>query len=261
MEKFLVLFLIILMFFSCKKENKVENNDLQKKEVSSLLLNQNNSGSGFSIAYLPTSTTNQIIKHDYYTLSYNEKFEQAEWVAYELKKEYLKNNDFERPYFIEDPKVATGSADWRNYKKSGYDKGHLCPAGDMEFSRKAYNDTFYTSNISPQKHDFNSGIWNRIEEKVRYWAGREQDIYVVTGGVLKDSDKKIGTEEVAVPKYFYKIVLSKSGNNHKAIAFLVPNEKSQKGIYEFVVPIETLEKMTGIDFFPNLKNLKSSKGF
>src|SRR5690606_8732358 len=109
--------------------------------------------------------------------------------------------------------------------------------GDMEFDKKAYDDTFYTSNISPQNHEFNSGIWNRLENKVRYWAGKYNDIYVVTGGVLKDSDKKIGTEGVSVPKYFYKIVLAKSGKEHKAIAFLIPNEKSQKGIYEFVVPV------------------------
>lgn len=83
----------------------------------------------------------------------------------------------------------------------------------------------------------------------------------MTGGVLKDSDKKIGTEEVSVPKYFYKIILAKSGKENKAIAFLVPNENSDKSIYDFVVSIETIEKMTGIDFFPNLKNLKSSKDF
>ena len=78
---------------------------------------------------------------------------------------------------------------------------------------------------------------------------------------MKDSDKKIGTEKVAVPKYFYKIIVAKSGKEHKAIAFLVPSEDSDKPIYDFVVTIETLEKMTGIDFFPNLKNLKSSKDF
>ena len=257
MKKVLVLFLITLFVVSCVKEKK------EIQFVQNTFVNQSQSFSqpAYSVAYLPTSTTSQIVKHAYYTLSYNEKFEQAEWVAYELKKEYLKNNDFRRPYFIEDPKVSTRSADWRNYKKSGYDKGHLCPAGDMEFDKKAYDDTFYTSNISPQNHEFNSGIWNRLENKVRYWAGKYNDIYVVTGGILKESDKKIGTEEVSVPKYFYKIVLTKSGKEHKAIAFLVPNEKSQKGIYEFVVPIETLEKMTGIDFFPNLKNLKSSKDF
>jgi endonuclease G len=260
MKNMLVVFGITLFLISCKKEESEKKETLLAQNT---FVNQSQylSQSGYSIAYLPTSTTRQIVKHDYYTLSYNEKFEQAEWVAYELKKEYLKNNDFKRPYFIEDPKVITGSADWRNYKKSGYDKGHLCPAGDMEFDKKAYDDTFYTSNISPQNHEFNGGIWNRLENKVRYWAEKYNDVYVVTGGILNDSDTKIGTEEVSVPKYFYKIVLAKSGKEHKAIAFLVPNEKSQKGIYEFVVPIETVEKMTGIDFFPNLKNLKSSKDF
>ena len=264
MIKSLVFSLIGLALFSCKNDIKEKNKIVKEKsenEESSFVSNQNSTDSGYNVAYLPTSTTNQIVEHKYYTLSYNEKFEQAEWVAYELKKEYLKNNDFKRPYFIEDPKVTTGSADWKNYKNSGYDKGHLCPAGDMEFNKDAYNDTFYTSNISPQKHDFNSGIWNRLEQKTRYWAGKYNDVYVVTGGILKDSDKKIGTEKVSVPKYFYKIILAKSGKEHKAIAFLVPNENSDKAIYDFQVSIETLEKMTGIDFFPNLKNLKSSKDF
>lgn len=256
MKNYSIFILTSLLLFSCKQEPN-EN----KETANAFIEVQNADPAAFSITYLPTSTTHQIIKHDYYTLSYDEKFEQAEWVAYELKKEYLKNNDFKRPYFIEDPKVTTGSADWRNYKNSGYDKGHLCPAGDMEFNKKAYDDTFYTSNISPQKHDFNSGIWNRLEEKTRYWAGKYNNIYIVTGGILKDSDKKIGTEKVSVPKYFYKIILAKSGKEHKAIAFLVPNENSNNSIYDFIVPVETIEKMTGIDFFPNLKNLKSSTDF
>jgi endonuclease G len=265
MVKSFMLPLICLVLVSCKNEvsdkNAVVKDQIEKEEPTSFVSSQNSTDLLFNVTYLPTSTTKQIVKHKYYTLSYNEKFEQAEWVAYELKKEYLKNNDFKRPYFIEDPKVTTGSADWRNYKNSGYDKGHLCPAGDMEFDKGAYNDTFYTSNISPQKHDFNSGIWNRLEQKTRYWASKYNDVYVVTGGILKDSDKKIGTEKVSVPKYFYKIVVAKSGKEHKAIAFLVPNEDSDKPLYDFVVSIETLEKMTGIDFFPNLKNLKSSKDF
>ena len=265
MIKSIVFSLIGLALFSCKNEinekNEIVNKEAENDASTSFISSQNSTDPGYNVAYLPTSTTNQIVKHKYYTLSYNEKFEQAEWVAYELKKSYLKNNDFKRPYFIEDPQVATGSADYRNYKNSGYDKGHLCPAGDMEFDKDAYNDTFYTSNISPQKHDFNSGIWNRLEQKTRYWAGKYNDVYVVTGGILKDSDKKIGTEKVSVPKYFYKIILAKSGKEHKAIAFLVPNENSNKSIYDFVVPVETIEKMTGIDFFPNLKNLKSSKDF
>jgi len=202
--------------------------------------------------YFPTSTTKQIVTHDYYTLSYSEKYEQAEWVAYELKKSYVRRSNFDRPYFIEDPKVKTGSADWRNYKKSGYDKGHLCPAGDMEFAINAYNDTFFTSNISPQTREFNGGVWNRLEQKVRYWATKYDGIYVVTAGVLQPNLKTIGKEQVLVPNYFYKILLDNSNGQYKMIAFLVPNAKSNKPLYEFVVSVDSLEKMTGIDFFPKL---------
>ncbi|RVT73108.1 DNA/RNA non-specific endonuclease [Flavobacterium sufflavum] len=204
--------------------------------------------------YLPTSTTSQIVKHRYYTLSYNEKAEQAEWVAYELKKDYIKRSDFKRPFFIEDPKVTTQSADWRNYKKSGYDKGHLCPAADMEFNINAYNDTFFTSNISPQNRDFNGGIWNRLEQKTRFWAVKYDGLFVVTGGVLKGNLESIGKEDVLVPKYFYKVLLSNSNGNYKMIAFLVPNEKSSKAIFEYVVSVDKLESITGIDFFPRLED-------
>ncbi|MCG9794131.1 DNA/RNA non-specific endonuclease [Flavobacterium algicola] len=209
--------------------------------------------------YLPTSTTNQVVEHQFYTLSYNEEVEQAEWVAYELKSDYIINNDFKRPYFIEDPKVSTRSADWRNYKKSGYDKGHLCPAADMEFSLEAYNDTFYTSNISPQNHEFNGGIWNRLEQKVRYWAKKENGVIVITGGVLKNTSKTIGNQKVAVPDYFYKIVFEDEVGKQKMIAFLMPNEKSDKSLYEFVVSVDRIEKLTGIDFFPNLDDKIENK--
>ncbi|AOZ98718.1 DNA/RNA non-specific endonuclease [Flavobacterium commune] len=202
--------------------------------------------------YLPKSTTSQIVKHQYYTLSYSEKAEQAEWVAYELKKNNIKKSDFKRPFFIEDPKVKTQSADWRNYKKSGYDKGHLCPAADMEFDINAYNDTFFTSNISPQNHAFNSGIWNRLEQKVRFWAVKNDGLFVITGGVLKGNLKAIGKEKVFVPNYFYKILLCNSKGKYKVLAFLVPNEKSSQSIYNYVVSIDKLESVTGIDFFPKL---------
>ena len=89
--------------------------------------------------YLPSSTTNQIVRHDYFTLSYNEAHEQAEWVAYELKDQHLASNNRKRPLFELDKKVATKSAHWANYKNSGYSKGHLLPAADRKFSKAAYD--------------------------------------------------------------------------------------------------------------------------
>ena len=101
--------------------------------------------------FLPTSTTGQIVHHKGYSLSYSEPHEQAEWVAYELKKAHLVSSNFNRPYFQIDNAIKTGAAHWRNYKNSGYDRGHLCPAGDRQFSQYEHDETFLTSNISPQK--------------------------------------------------------------------------------------------------------------
>lgn len=206
--------------------------------------------------FLPTSTTNQIAKHTYYTLSYSEKHEQAEWVAYILKPSYLKKTYRKRPYFIYDKQVKTKSANYRNYKQSGYDRGHLCPAGDMRFSESAFNDTFFTSNISPQNHEFNAGIWNRLEQKTRYWAKKYGQLYVITGGVLEDNLKFIGQEKVSVPNLFYKIILDYSNTKKpKAIAFLMSGKKdSKEALYKYVVSIDDIEKRTGIDFFPELPN-------
>ncbi len=244
-------FLIFLFFLllSCKKE---ENNLIYLEKSNTYNNTVKSSDLKADFNFLPTSTSNQIIKHDFYSLSYVEKHEQAEWVAYQLKSSMIKSNKFDRPFFIEDPLVKTNSADWKNYKKSGYDKGHLCPAADMKFSKKAFEDTFFTSNISPQKHIFNDGIWNRLEGKTRYWAEKHGSIYVVTGGVLTDNLNHIGKENVAVPEFFYKTLLRYSNGEYKVIAFLVPSEKSDKALYDFVVSVDKLEKMTGIDFYPNL---------
>lgn len=249
--------LSLSLFVSCQKKSDSGIRDqsiFQNVEEVSKNERKNQGKENKYSEYLPSSTTNQIVKHDFYTLSYNEKFEQSEWVYYELKKRFVVNGNFSRPFFIEDPKVKTESANWRNYKKSGYDKGHLCPAGDMEFDIKAYNDTFYTSNISPQDHNFNAGVWNRLEEKIRYWAIKYDGIYVVTGGVLEASLKTIGKEKVLVPNYFYKILLDDSNGKYKMIAFLIPNEKSNKPLYDFVVSVDSIEKMTGINFFPKLQD-------
>ena len=250
------------LFTSCNKALDVDNSAvyIEKNEFdsheskSNIPLVNNRETISRNFDFLPSSTTKQIVKHQYYTLSYNESHEQAEWVAYELKKDYIKNNNFKRPFFIEDVKVKTGSADWRNYKNTIYDKGHLCPAGDMEFNLDAYNDTFFTSNISPQKRSFNNGVWNRLEQKVRYWAVKYDGIYVITGGVLDSSLTTIGREKVSVPEYFFKILLDDSGEELKMIGFLVPNAESNKPLYSFVVSVDHIEKLSGIDFFPKLND-------
>jgi len=209
--------------------------------------------------FMPSSTTGALVSHNYYSLSYHEKYEQAEWVAYMLDKAHLTYDDRKRPYFIEDPKVKTKSADWRNYKGSGYDRGHLCPAGDRRFSEQAYNETFYTSNISPQDRAFNAGVWNRLEQQVRQWAKKYTTVFVVTGGVLKKGLGEIGREDVDVPQYYYKIVAKGAASDIQVAAFLMEGRESEKPLKKFLVPVDEIERRTGIDFFEKLPKATQDK--
>lgn len=204
--------------------------------------------------YLPSSTTGAIVQHRYYTLSYNERHEQAEWVAYILSGERLKMEWQERPDVFEaDPLVRTGSATLSDYRNSGYDRGHLVPAADMAFNKTAIAETFYLSNMSPQARDFNKGIWKELEELTRDWAIKFKSLYVASGPILKDGGKgNIGSNEVTIPTAFYKILLDLSEPDQKAIAFIVPNEVSYEPLFKYAVSIDEVEKQTGINFFPKL---------
>jgi endonuclease G len=206
----------------------------------------------------------EIVKHTAYMLSYNEKYEQANWVAYHLTAEMCDNNGEERKNnFREDQDVKTGSAIPDDYKKSGYDRGHLCPAGDMGWSEQTMSESFFMSNMSPQVPGFNRGIWKNLESNVRAWAKTNQEIYVVTAGVLEDNLAVIGQNKVAVPKYYYKIILDVHTPEYKAIAFVLPNEASKESVFHYAVSIDSVEHLTGINFFPmlpdSLENTLESK--
>ncbi len=222
-----------------------------KKILLSLFLLISLSGFSQDYKYLPTHT-GEIIKHKNYILSYSEKFEQAEWVAYELSSNetvgLIKRDDDFRP----DPVVKTGSANLKDYKGSGYDRGHLAPAADMGFSAAAMSESFYMSNMSPQKPSFNRGIWKNLETQVRNWAKVYDKIYVVTGGVLKSGLPFIGENRVAVPEKYYKIIFREKGSHAEMIAFLLANMKSEQPLSSFVVSVDEIEKLTGVDFFPQL---------
>lgn len=204
--------------------------------------------------YLPASTTGQVIHHGHFSLSYSEAHEQAEWVAYTLMRERLEMPWQERPDRFEvDAQVATGSATWADYLRSGYDRGHLAPAADLAFSEEAITESFLMSNISPQARDFNAGIWRELEENTRNWAKKYKKLYVVTGPVLTEKiNGTIGKNEVSIPGYFYKVILDLSEPELKGIAFLLPNQVSYEPLYEYAVSIDEVEQLTGIDFFPEL---------
>jgi len=185
---------------------------------------------------------------------YNETHEQANWVAYSLTKEET-NKIFERTdKFISDPKVKTGTASNTDYEGSGYDRGHLAPASDMGWSSTTMAESFFYSNITPQTPSFNRGIWKKLEELVRTWAIENNAVYVVTGPVLTNGLQTIGPNKVSVPNYYYKVVLDYREPNIKGIGFILPNNGSKEQLQYYAVSIDSVEKVTGIDFFPLLQD-------
>jgi endonuclease G len=193
----------------------------------------------------------QIVEHLAYTLDYVEKYEQASWVAYELTAEETVNQ-FERSNkFLKDPDVKTGSASDMDYKGSGYDRGHLAPAGDMSYSEETMLESFYYSNMSPQDPSFNRGIWKKLEEKIRNWAVLYQSVYIVTGPVLSEGNIT-ATNGLAVPKYYYKVILDYHSAHLQGIGFIMRNEGASGNLQEYAVSIDSVERFTGIDFFPRL---------
>lgn len=202
-----------------------------------------------------------VIAHSAFILSYNEQHEQANWVAYELTRaELVDIVTREKAHFKPDPLVKTGSATDDDYRNSGYDRGHLAPAGDMNFSLDALKESFYFSNISPQVKKFNSGIWKQLEEKVRDWAGEFGSVYIVTGPILTDSLPVIGINQVSVPKYFFKAVLIHNKNYPPAaIAFILENKSSKKPLYTFAISVDSLESVLQKDLFPLLDDSVEEK--
>ncbi|MGL5785693.1 MAG: DNA/RNA non-specific endonuclease [Bacteroidales bacterium] len=192
----------------------------------------------------------QIISRKGYTVSYNSDYRNPNWVAYVLERDELNAPKIKRSdKFVKDPAVNLSQGGNEDYRRSGYDRGHLAPAADMSWSQKTMSESFYFSNMSPQKPAFNRGIWKELEEQVRKWADRESLLLVATGPVLEKDLKRIGPNQVAIPKYFYKVIIDPVGSEKKGIGFVISNEAGNKSLQSYAVTIDSVERLTGINFF------------
>lgn len=200
---------------------------------------------------IPPATGGQLIQKSGFWLSYNEEFEQADWTAYILTRNMVLTGEEPRSDdFRIDTSVVSGSAHPSDYRGSGYDRGHLVPAADMKWSATSMTESFLMSNMSPQKPGFNRGIWRRLEEEVREWAIRNDSIFIITGPVLSGINEFIGENQVAVPEYYFKIIVDISFPTHKGIAFLMENTSASGNLFNYAVTIDSIENLTGFNFFP-----------
>ena len=203
-----------------------------------------------STPYASSAARGELVKKSKYIINYNEDHEVANWVEYSLAREDLRNCASRRNNFRFDPYVSTGSATPADYKGSGFDRGHLVPAGDMKMSREAMSDTFYMSNMTPQPSRFNQVQWNHLEQLVRAWVVTYKKLWIITGPVLHEKLPTIGqNNRVSVPTEYFKVILRKDTDGYKGIAFLVPTSVPHRNLSLYTLSIRELENYTQINFF------------
>ena len=191
----------------------------------------------------------QVVEHKGYTVSYNTTWLIPNWVAYELTDEEVVGQISRADKFVPDPDIKGRCSTTDDYKGSGYDRGHMAPAGDMKWDAKAMEESFYTTNICPQNHNLNAGDWKELEEQVRDWAIKNEKVYVVCGPIVKKNYATVGANNVAVPDSFYKVVLMYRDGSWRSLGFVFANKAGNKPLDTYAKSIDEVEKLTGLDFF------------
>lgn len=201
----------------------------------------------------PKGTPEQILKRTGYVASYNKTTLLPNWVAWHLTAERTEGSakrsgvDFAEDTEVPEPRAT----DW-DYYNSGYDRGHMCPAADNKWSKKAMEESFLFTNMCPQNGNLNRGDWNEMEMACRKWAKKYGDLYIVCGPILyKGKHKTIGKNKVVVPEAFFKVVL-RMGDDPQAIGFIYKNTSGNRPKDSYVNTVDEVERITGIDFFPSL---------
>ena len=208
-----------------------------------------------------TDRPEQILIKKGFTVSYNHQTKTPNWVAWHLTKSHTYgSNQRSGEVFTEDVSVSRPRATDADYYNSRYDRGHMCPAGDNKWDKEAMAQSFLFTNVCPQNHGLNKYEWNDLEMLCRDWAREYGAIDVVCGPVYSSSDqqKTIGKNRVWVPDAFFKVVLCRQGKA-KAIGFLYRNEGKKQPMADAVCTVDDVERLTGLDFFPELDDATENR--
>ncbi len=201
---------------------------------------------------IPDETPEIMVDYEGFTVSFNPAHHQPNYVVWELTADEVNGTVARTSKFKSDPDVY-GCATLDDYRKSGFDRGHMAPAADMKWSEQAMIDSHYLTNISPQDHLLNGGRWATLENKCREWAVRDSALIIICGPVLSDRmTRSIGRSKVSVPERFFKVILAPYTTPPRAIGFIMQNMGEKTDIYSSAVSVDEIETITGFDFFSAL---------
>jgi len=192
-----------------------------------------------------------------YVLCHDNQKKVPLWVIYHLTKDELNGPEKRKNYkFLPDPDLPVGQrAENSDYRKSGYDRGHMCPAADQAYSKTTMKECFYLSNMCPQWPQLNRRPWKYLEDEVRVLTEKYGEAWIFVGPIFKKDSKgqyipkeKIGYNNVWVPWGFYKIIVLKTNEKLLALAFEYKNEEETNDFYTHLVTIDEIESQTGLNF-------------
>lgn len=206
---------------------------------------------GLTDVKLPSGMKNVVCHYSGFTSYFNPETHIPNCVAYEIIESETTGDEPRKKSFEADHTID-GCAESSDYRNSGYDRGHMAPAADMKWSKEAMEESFLMTNICPQVKSLNSGIWHRLEQRVREWAARDSSIIVVCGPIFTTGKpvEQIGEIGVAVPHRFFKALYAPGRNI--GIAFIFDNDKVKGELRKYAVTIDSVERETGLDLFYNL---------
>jgi len=216
-----------------------------------------------------------------YALEWDDEKKSQRWSClmmtyYNMKSNWSRNKWPNGDPFQPDPDIPS---DYRttdsDYRGTGFTRGHIVASADRLYSKYVNEQTFYYSNMQPMYWNFNGGAWEAMEIFTRNIIKKTTDtLYVCKGGTIGDGQTLApASTGLLVPKYFFMALLSKdSGGEYKALGFWIEHTKEsgmdnglsiytdyRKIVAPYVVSIDKLEELTGIDFFCNLPDLTENK--
>lgn len=201
-----------------------------------------------------------------YSFSYNASCLVSDWVAYPLYDQFTKNrmnredSNWEKDPFVSAKQANVAAGGSYEFSSKGYDRGHQIASADRSGGAMTNQHTFYSTNVTPQRKNFNQGIWNNLEIAVREWSASSQGtdtLYVVTGCLADSSCPTVKDHDgsaVAVPKAYYKALLRLSKGSYIGVGFYLEHKDYDKDAdyKDYAVSLKELEDKTGVTFFVNL---------
>ena len=254
MKNGIILILLICTLSSCQRVVR-DTNHLHNPKA------QNSQCVKYELAQLANKNPQQIIEHTGYTISYNPVWKIPNWVAYSLTKSETMGTVPRDKNFYPDPAIKKDPItreDYNGVGKIGMSRGHMAPAGDMKWSETAMKESCYMTNICPQSSNLNNGDWKSLEEHARNWAIKYREVFIACGPIVEDDYLTIG-RGIAIPNYFYKVILRRKENSWTAIGFVFANEAGSKPLMTHMFSVDEVEELTGIDFFYHLPDSIENK--